>query len=153
MVDARKKALNGKRFAHKTPKMIKQDFYPEEFFPEGLTAFCERLRDLPVYITENGCSCDDDRFRIVSIALHLSALKDAIDRGVDVRGYFHWSHLDNYEWGSFVPRFGLVDVDFKTFKRTPKASAFFYRDIIQNNGMHSAMMRKHLKELPCLSSC
>jgi beta-glucosidase len=151
MVDARKASLEGTRFSHKVLKMIKKDFYLEEFFPEGLTSNLERLKDLPVYITENGCSCDDDRFRIVYIALHLSALRDAIDRGVDVRGYFHWSLMDNYEWGSFLPRLGLVHVDFKTFKRTPKPSAAFYRDIIRYNGLNPAITAKHLKELPILS--
>jgi beta-glucosidase len=75
--------------------------------------------DRPVYITENGCSCDEDRFRIVYIALYLCALKEAIDRGVDVRGYFYWSLMDNYEWGSFLPRFGMVAVNFENFERTP----------------------------------
>jgi beta-glucosidase len=151
MVDARKPLFEGTRFAHKTLKMIKSDFYLEEFFPEGLTSNLERLKDLPVYITENGCSCDDDRFRVVYIALHLSALRDAIDRGVDVRGFFYWSLMDNYEWGSFLPRFGLVNIDFDTFERTPKPSAFFYRDIIRDNGFTPDITAKYLRELPILS--
>jgi beta-glucosidase len=151
MVDARKSTFEGVRFAHKTLKMIRKDFYLEEFFPEGLTANLERLKDLPVHITENGCSCDDDRFRIVYLILHLSALRDALDQGVDVRGYFYWSLMDNYEWGSFLPRFGLVDVDFETFTRTPKPSARFYRDVINKNGVTQDIIRKYLKELPTLS--
>jgi beta-glucosidase len=151
MVDARKAGLQGARFAHKTLKMIAKEFYLEEFFPEGLTANLERLKDLPVYITENGCSCDDDRFRIVYLILHLSALREAMDRGVDVRGYFYWSLMDNYEWGSFLPRFGLVHVDFGSCSRTPKPSAFFYRDVIERNGLTREIIRRHLKELPTLS--
>ena len=54
--------------------------------------------------------------------------------GVDVRGYFYWSFMDNYEWGSFRPKFGLVEVDFETFERKPKPSAYFYQEIIKNNG-------------------
>ena len=150
MVDARKKAFEGERFGHKQLKMISKDYWFEEMFPEGLIANLERLKDLPVIITENGLSANDDRWRIVYLALHLSALKEAIDRGVDVRGYLHWSLMDNYEWGSFLPRFGLVNCDFATFERTPKPSAYFFRDIIRENRMTPAMIRKHLKELPTL---
>ncbi len=150
MVDARQAGLQGPRFKHKELKLIPMDFYLEEFYPEGLVANLERLTDRPVYITENGCAADDDRFRIIYLALQLSALKEAMDRGVDVRGYFYWSLMDNYEWGSFVPRFGLVDVDFNTFKRTPKPSALFYREIIRNNGFSGEMIRSYLDELPTL---
>lgn len=152
VVNARKADLRGPRFKHKELKMIPMDFYMEEFYPEGLTSCLERLADKPVYITENGTSATDDRFRIVCIALHLSALKDALDRGVDVRGYFHWSLMDNYEWCSFIPQFGLVGVDFKTFKRTPKPSAMFYRDIIRANGFGGTTVSRHLKELPTLQT-
>ena len=90
---------------------------------ERRIANLERLTDRPVYITENGCAATDDRFRIVYLALTLSALSEALDRGVDVRGYFYWSLLDNYEWGSFIPKFGLVAVNPVTFARAPKPSA------------------------------
>jgi len=149
-VDARRAGLEGPRFRHKELKMIPMNFYLEEMYPEGLVANLERLKDLPVYITENGCAATDDRFRIVYLALTLSALKEAIERGVDVRGYFHWSLMDNFEWGSFLPRFGLVEVDFNTFKRTPKPSASFYRDIIRENGFGGETVRRYLKELPTL---
>jgi beta-glucosidase len=139
------------RFEHKVLKMIPMDFYLEEMYPECLTAGLERLSDKPIYITENGCSCDDDRFRIVYIALHLSAISEAIRKGADVRGYLYWSLMDNYEWGSFKPRFGLVDVDWKTFKRTPKPSAEFYKGIIAENGFSQANLRKFLTELPSLA--
>lgn len=67
-------------------------------------------------------------------------------RGCDVRGYFHWSFLDNFEWWSFVPRFGMVDVDFKTFARTPKPSAYFFRDVIRNNGFDRDLLLEYLPE-------
>ena len=130
--------------------MIKADFYLEEMTPECMIANLGRLRDKPIYITENGCSCDDDRFRIVYIALYLSAVAEAISLGCDVRGYLYWAIMDNFEWGSYLPRFGLCDCDFKTFERTPKPSAYFYKEIIENNGFNQAILRKYLKELPSL---
>jgi beta-glucosidase len=148
IVDARRARLEGPRFKHKELKLIPMDFYLEEMYPEGLVANVERLADRPVYITENGCAATDDRFRIVYLALTLSALHEAIDRGVDVRGYFYWSLMDNYEWGSFVPRFGLVTVDFETFQRSPKPSALFYRDIIRQNGFDGHTVHRYLNELP-----
>ena len=150
LIDSRRHDLKAERFNHKKLKMINKEFYLDEMYPEGTTAMLERLTDRPVFITENGCSCNDDRFRIAYIALYLSAVNDAINRGVDIRGYFYWSLMDNYEWGSFLPRFGLVDVDFETFKRTPKPSAGFYQDIISNNGFSQEILRKYLKELPTL---
>jgi beta-glucosidase len=150
MVDARLADLDGPRFRHKELRMVPMKFYLEEMYPEGLVANLERLRDYPVYITENGCAANDDRFRIVYLALHLSALREAMERGVDVRGYFHWSLLDNYEWTSFIPRFGLVAVDFRTFRRTPKPSAFFYREVIRENGFSGETVRQYLDVLPTL---
>ena len=87
-----------KRYDHKVLKMSPCNFYLEEMYPEGMISALLRLTDKPVYITENGCSTDDDRFRIVYLALHFSAIREAIDMGADVRGYLQWSLLDNYEW-------------------------------------------------------
>ena len=109
-----------------------------------------RLYDKPIYITENGCSCDDDRFRIVYLALYLNAIREAMRMGADVRGYLYWLFMDNYEWTSFYPRFGLVDVDFDTFKRTPKPSAYFFKEVMENNGFTQEILRKYLTELPTL---
>ena len=117
--------------------------------PDGLTELLVRLNDdypnlPPVYITENGAayddavingSCDDPR-RIDYLDLHLRAIRDAIDEGVDVRGYYQWSLLDNFEWAlGYDKRFGLVHVDFDTMDRTPRASAYWYRDVIRRNGL------------------
>lgn len=102
-------------------RMLPMNFYLDEFFPECMVHNLTRLMDKPVYITENGCSCEDDDFRIVYLTEYLCALNEAIKAGVDVRGYLYWSLLDNYEWWTFIPRFGLVDVDrAHDFKRTPK---------------------------------
>ncbi len=114
--------------------------------PAGLTEVLTTLTKLysgllpPVYITENGCSVDDERDatgsiddqpRIAYLGGHIRAVADAIRAGVDVRGYLVWSLLDNFEWAEgYHQRFGLVHVDFATGRRTPKASFGWYRDMI-----------------------
>ncbi len=152
MVDSRKKRFNGKRYDHKLLKMIDMDFYLEEMDPECIIANTTRLSDKPIYITENGCSCNDDRFRIVFLSLYLSAVSEAIRMGANIRGYLYWSLMDNYEWTSFKPRFGLCHCDFETFERTPRPSAHFYREIIQNNRFDQQILRKYLCELPSLKN-
>jgi beta-glucosidase len=151
MADARTAKLEGSRYVHKTLRMIDSEFWFEEFFPEGTISNLERLTDKPVIITENGVACNDDRFRIVYLALHLCALREAIDRGVDLRGYFHWSLMDNWEWGSYTPHFGLCSVDPATFARTPRPSAHYFKEIIQHNGFDAALTGKYLTELPTVS--
>jgi beta-glucosidase len=106
-----------------------------EIWPEGLTRHLLRasaaMPDLPLYITENGMAWDDrvqggqvrDTDRIVYLSRHLEAVRDAIAAGADVRGYFYWSLLDNFEWAEGnAKRFGLVHVDYATLARTPKES-------------------------------
>lgn len=148
LVDAREGEDKNKRYEFCRVKMIDKDFYLEEINPECIIANLSRLTDKPVIITENGCSCNDDRFRTVWLSLYLNALKEAIKMGVDVRGYLYWSLLDNFEWGSFLPTFGLCGVNGETFERTPKESAYFYKEIIENNGFSQEILRKYLKELP-----
>jgi len=150
IISARRKGIDGDWYTATHLKMTDMNFYLEEFYPEGLTAGLLRLKDKPVYITENGVSADDDRWRIIKLCQDLAALHDAMKQGVDLRGYLHWSLMDNYEWSSFVPRFGLVEVDFKTFKRTPKPSAHFFKEVIERNGFDSALIMKYLPELPTL---
>ncbi|MET0234888.1 MAG: GH1 family beta-glucosidase [Kibdelosporangium sp.] len=107
--------------------------------PDGLREFLTTLRARyaeqlpPVYITESGCSFDgvQDQQRIDYHVEHLAALAKAVSEGVDVRGYFVWSLLDNFEWSKgYQPRFGLVHVDFETLTRTPKDSFHWYRKLI-----------------------
>ncbi len=102
-----------------------------EIEPDALTRFLVRTAeeytgDLPIYVTENGMASPercDDQDRIDFLNQHLSAVQTALQAGVPVKGYFVWSLLDNYEWAlGYEKRFGLVDVDFETLERTPKAS-------------------------------
>jgi beta-glucosidase len=115
--------------------------------PEALywgPKFMAERYQLPIVITENGMSnCDwvsldgkvHDPLRIDFTTRYLRALHRAIEDGVDVRGYFHWSVMDNFEWGEgYKHRFGLIHVDFETQKRTLKDSAYWYREVIQSNG-------------------
>ena len=112
-----------------------------EAFGEILRTFKTRYGDKlpPIYITENGCAINDepvdgvvaDQRRIDYLDGYLRSLKSAIDDGVDVRGYFQWSLLDNFEWAAgYTQRFGLIHVDYETLTRTPKASYHWYRDVI-----------------------
>jgi beta-glucosidase len=108
--------------------------------PSGLYDLLTGLRDTygdrlpPVYITENGCSTDDvldDRFRVDYLDGHLRAVHRAMADGVDVRGYFVWSLLDNFEWAEgYSQRFGLVRVDFETQERTPRSSYRWLRGVL-----------------------
>ncbi len=98
-----------------------------EYYPQALGAtirYAARRTGKPVYVTENGIGTNDDTRRIAYIDEALRALRACLDEGIDVRGYIHWSLLDNFEWVfGYAQRFGLVSVDRKTFKRTPKPSA------------------------------
>jgi beta-glucosidase len=80
------------------------------------------VADVPIIVTENGVATADDQTRIAYTTQALRNLGEAMDSGADVRGYLHWSLLDNYEWGHWEPTFGLVAVDRTTFERHPKPS-------------------------------
>lgn len=110
-----------------------------------LTWVTERYGKLPLYITENGAAIYDtphvidgrvdDPIRVWYFREHIKAVHDAMEQGADVRGYFAWSLLDNYEWSlGFSKRFGIVHVNYHTQVRTPKASALFYREVIRSKG-------------------
>ncbi|WOF22721.1 GH1 family beta-glucosidase [Microbacterium betulae] len=115
-----------------------------EVDPAGLTALLRRISDAyatatPLYVTENGAAGDDrlddgrvaDRQRSAFVRDHIAAVRDALDEGVDVRGYFYWSLLDNYEWAwGYAKRFGIVHVDYDTQVRTVKDSGRAYASII-----------------------
>jgi beta-glucosidase len=120
-----------------------------EIEPDALRELLLRVRDdaghLPIYVTENGAACNDyvapngqvhDPDRIRYLRGHLQAVLDGIEAGVDVRGYFVWSFLDNFEWAyGFSRRFGLAWVDFSSGARIPKSSFSWYRDIVAANAL------------------
>jgi beta-glucosidase len=120
-----------------------------EVDPMGLEQLLVRLhRDypsLPILITENGAAYGDhvtdaggvhDAERTRFLEQHVRAARRAVAAGANVRGYFVWSFLDNFEWAEgYAPRFGLVYVDYETQARVPKDSAHWYRDVIARNGL------------------
>lgn len=90
----------------------------------------------PIYVTENGVATEDDTQRIAYIRVAVRGMQKCIADGIDLRGYMHWSLLDNWEWMSgYKPKFGLVAVDRTTFKRTPKPSARFMGGIARAGGL------------------
>jgi beta-glucosidase len=119
-----------------------------EVYPEGLRETLLWLKDRygnpPLYITENGAAFDDpgpsggevpDPERVAYLRSHLMAARTAIAQGVDLRGYFAWSLLDNFEWTlGYSKRFGLYRVDPKDQTRIPKRSAQFYSEVIRTDG-------------------
>ena len=108
-----------------------------EIYPQGLTDLLVRVSreytKLPLYVTENGMSENDDSRRTAYYDGHLKAVLDARAQGADVRGYFAWSLLDNYEWAEgYTSRFGIVHVDYETQKRTPKGSYRAFQGMLHN---------------------
>jgi beta-glucosidase len=118
-----------------------------EIYPDGLRNILVRMAqeyvgDLPMYVTENGMANADvvadgavnDQVREDYLFAHLTATKTAISQGANVKGFFYWSLMDNYEWSlGYEKQFGLVHVDFDTLKRTPKASYHALRRAIARN--------------------
>jgi beta-glucosidase len=120
-----------------------------EVAPEALGRMLVRMHNEyrlpPIYITENGCALDDqvvddhvhDTKRIKYIHDHLVELRKTMRLGVNIRGYFVWSLMDNFEWHhGFSKRFGLIYIDYETQKRILKDSAYWYSKVISHNEVH-----------------
>ncbi len=109
-----------------------------EIYPEGVYHVLKGLKkyNKPIYITENGLADKSDKKRAQFIKDHLVWVHKAIEEGIDVKGYFYWSLLDNFEWDKgFWPRFGLVGVDYQTFERKIRPSAEIYARICKENSL------------------
>jgi beta-glucosidase len=108
-----------------------------EFYPQALAntiRWAHSAIGKPIYVTENGIATDDDSRRIAFIDQALEGVRDCLKEGIPVHSYLYWSLLDNFEWTSgYSKHFGLVAVDFKTFKRTPRPSAFHLGAIARAN--------------------
>jgi len=117
---------------------LKKNSLGWDIYPEGLynLLICFKKYNLPVIITENGICTDDDGLRWEYIYGHLKQLHQAIGNGVKVAGYLYWSLLDNFEWDKgFTPRFGLNEVNYDTYARTPRDSARKYAEVCKTGAI------------------
>jgi beta-glucosidase len=120
-----------------------------EVYPVGMYRTIQRASSLgkPIYITENGLPDDDDDQRPRFLLTHLAQVHRAIAEGADVRGYYHWSFTDNFEWAEgWALRFGLVALDEETQVRTPRHSAELYSEIIRANAITQGMVEAYAPE-------
>lgn len=109
-----------------------QNFLKWDIYPQGLHELLLQLRkyDIPMMITENGICAEDDNQRWKFIQIHLKTIHDAMQKGAKVIGYLYWSLLDNFEWAhGYGPRFGLIEMDYKTQKRTIRESAKKFAEV------------------------
>lgn len=114
-----------------------------EVYPEGLFDVLADLSDhIPIYITECGIASTNDDRRNRFLITYLYEVYRAIQSGINVKGFFYWSLIDNFEWHlGFDPRFGLIEIDYKTLERHIRPSALVYTDIIQHNGIPHSLLR------------
>ena len=113
----------------------KDNFLSWDIYPKGLYTFLKDFSryKLPLLISENGIATVDDAERVSFIVEHLKAMAQAMEEGVPVIGYLYWSLLDNYEWAEgYVPRFGLIEVDYTTQERKVRVSARKFEEIIRS---------------------
>jgi beta-glucosidase len=117
-----------------------------QIVPEGLYRLCVSLARLgkPIYVTENGLADAGDKTRQWSLVQHAAALHRAIAAGADVRGYFHWSLIDTFEWeNGYSARYGLVAVDFATQKRASRPSAKLFGQIAHANALSTELQERY----------
>ncbi len=123
-----------------------------QIYPEGLYGMLEyvwRRFQRPIYITENGIADSDDRLRPSYILRHVAQIYRAIQNGIPVCGYYHWSFIDNFEWREgFAKKFGLIEVDHTDddLERKPRPSAELFGEIIKTNGITKDMVKKYAPE-------
>lgn len=126
--------INNFKFNQNENKIISDmgwELYPEAIY---YVLKCLKKYNKPVYITENGLADAQDQNREWFIKESLKNIHKAIADGIDIRGYFHWSLLDNFEWDKgFWPRFGLIEIDYKTLERKPRLSSRVYAEIAKSN--------------------
>ncbi|MBF0351325.1 MAG: glycoside hydrolase family 1 protein [SAR324 cluster bacterium] len=119
-----------------------------EIYPEGLYRTCKRYYEryqVPLYITENGICDRNDTQRSRYIFDHLKALRQALDEGINIQRYYHWTLMDNFEWAEGLSaKFGLVEVNYENQRRTIRRSGLFYTEICRNKAVTPDMIQKWL---------
>lgn len=121
--------------------LASQPFFTEEIHPEIIMEACQRLSDKPILFTENGIACDSDDRRIEYVSAFLQAIHQCMDQGANVIGYLYWSLLDNWEWGSNNPKFGLAYTD-ENDDRIVKKSGKFYGEICKQHGLNQEIINQ-----------
>jgi len=140
--------LFGRRFYTEGVEMSDGDY--GEVYPEGLYRLLKRVAAYgkPIYVTENGLPDEDDDQRPRFILTHLVAMHRAIEEGVPVKGYFHWSLVDNFEWAEgWSLRFGLIALDVETQERTMRRSGQLYKEICQAGAITEDMVKRYAPEV------
>ena len=125
-------------------------FQDREIDPGGLERFLVRLARYgkPLFVTENGMADAEDGVRPAFILTHLAALHRAVRKGADVRGYYHWTLVDNYEWAEgWTTRFGLFALDPKTQVRTPRPSARLFQELVRANAITEDLVDRWAPEV------
>jgi len=116
--------------------------YPRGIYEVLRAAYDSTRRE--IIVTENGVSVDDDELRILSIIRHLQYVDKAVKEKIPVKGYYYWSFIDNYEWDKgFEQRFGLVEVDYNTYERKPRRSAYIYGEISRTHSISDKLLDKY----------
>ncbi len=119
-----------------------------EIYPEGLYHTIKTNYEkygLPIYITENGIPDARDKKRARFIYDHLNQVQKLINDGIDVQRYYHWSLMDNLEWNDgYGPRFGLIEIDYKTLDRSVRESGLFYAEICKHKAITDDMIEKYI---------
>jgi beta-glucosidase len=117
-----------------------------EAYPDAILSSAREYAALkvPLYIMENGVPDRTDRIRPWVLVQSINRVHQLIEAGIDIRGYFHWSLLDNFEWNEgWTLRFGLYDLNPRTQERTARPSAGIYRDVIQQNGLNDEQLNRY----------
>ena len=120
-----------------------------EVYPAGILRMAQRLGVFgkPIYVTEHGVADRDDRIRPWVVEQGVRAVHAALQQGLDLRGYYHWSLVDNFEWAEgWQARFGLAALDLATQERTPRPSAAFYGAIARANALTPEMVRQYVSD-------
>lgn len=147
-INSRKEAFRFDTYTASHFNALSKPFFTEEICPDIMIEMLMRFRNRPILICENGIAVEDDQIRIVYIAAMLQAMKQGMDLGAQVIGYIHWSLLDNWEWGTYHPTFGLASVDPISYDRTLKPSGSFYGEIAKQKQMDQTIIQTYLQQLP-----
>ena len=145
LINARSKDVRFDSYTATHFNALDMPFFSDEIHPEIMLKMLMRFNDRPIMITENGIAVKNDQKRVIYISAMLEAMKQGMDLGATVIGYLHWSLMDNWEWGTYFPTFGLASVDQETFKRTIKPSGRFYGEIAKNNALTQELIQKYDK--------